>query len=61
MSVKACSGVKRKAALGVTALTAVAASAVPAPAAAASDGDHWGVITRNTIGSPVAELRTGPF
>src|SRR5690606_37716160 len=22
---------------------------------------HWGVIARNTIGSPVAELRTGPF
>ncbi|MBZ3906804.1 hypothetical protein J8M51_34990 [Streptomyces scabiei] len=23
--------------------------------------DHWGVITRNTIGSPVAQLRNGPF
>ncbi|MFG2940174.1 hypothetical protein [Streptomyces sp. NPDC048282] len=23
--------------------------------------DHWGVITRNTIGSPVAALRSGPF
>jgi len=23
--------------------------------------EHWGVITRNTIGSPVAELRDGPF
>lgn len=23
--------------------------------------DHWGVIARNTIGSPVAELRNGPF
>jgi hypothetical protein len=23
--------------------------------------EHWGVITRNTIGSPVAELRTGPY
>jgi hypothetical protein len=23
--------------------------------------DHWGVITRNTIGSPVAALRNGPF
>jgi hypothetical protein len=23
--------------------------------------EHWGVITRNTIGSPVADLRTGPF
>ncbi|MCX5173554.1 hypothetical protein OG616_36750 [Streptomyces antibioticus] len=23
--------------------------------------DHWGVIARNTIGSPVADLRNGPF
>ncbi|MEX2010756.1 MAG: hypothetical protein WEF51_00815 [Chloroflexota bacterium] len=23
--------------------------------------EHWGVITRNTIGSPVAELRSGPY
>jgi hypothetical protein len=23
--------------------------------------EHWGVITRNTIGSPVADLRDGPF
>ena len=22
--------------------------------------EHWGVITRNTIGSPVADLRAGP-
>ncbi|MFJ9706388.1 hypothetical protein [Streptomyces sp. NPDC101234] len=63
---KACFGVKRKAALGATALLAIAASAVPASASVAGDGrwgisDHWGVITRNTIGSPVAALRTGPF
>src|SRR5205814_2190579 len=26
-----------------------------------SKSEHWGVIERNTIGSPVAELREGPF
>jgi len=26
-----------------------------------SGGSHWGVIDRNTIGSAVAELRTGPY
>lgn len=25
------------------------------------EAGHWGVITRNTIGSPVADLRAGPF
>ncbi|MEU9407604.1 hypothetical protein AB0E08_18245 [Streptomyces sp. NPDC048281] len=65
MSVKACFGGTRKTVLGVTALLAVAVSAVPG-SAAATDGergnpDHWGVIARNTIGSPVAALRTGPF
>jgi hypothetical protein len=64
--VNACSGVKRKVALGVTALIAIAVSAVPGPASARTGGDHdvsdhWGVITRNTIGSPVAALRDGPF
>jgi hypothetical protein len=24
-------------------------------------GEHWGVVTRNTIGSPVADLRSGPY
>lgn len=62
----ACSGVKRKVALGVTALIAIAVSAVPGSASAVTNGDrggsdHWGVITRNTIGSPVAALRNGPF
>lgn len=59
-------GVKRKVALGITALVAIAASTVPGSAFAVTDGsygssDHWGVITRNTIGSPVAVLRNGPF
>ena len=47
-------------------LAVVAAAAVAAvPAFAATMGDakseHWGVITRNTIGSPVAMLRDGPY
>jgi hypothetical protein len=51
---------------GVTALAAIAASAVPGSASAVTNGnrgdsDHWGLITRNTIGSPVAALRNGPF
>ena len=59
-------GVKRKVMLGVTALVAIAASAVPGSASAVTNGnrggsDHWGLITRNTIGSPVAALRNGPF
>ncbi|MFD4603642.1 hypothetical protein ACFWPQ_37150 [Streptomyces sp. NPDC058464] len=63
-------GTKRRSALGVTvaALVAiVAASAVPGAASAVPAGGnygrsaHWGVITRNTIGSPVAALRDGPF
>ncbi|MEU6521055.1 hypothetical protein [Streptomyces sp. NPDC046978] len=56
---------KRKVALGVAALVAVTVSAGSASAAPFPDGngssDHWGVITRNTVGSPVAALRTGPF
>ncbi|MFD3519898.1 hypothetical protein [Streptomyces sp. NPDC058653] len=59
-------GMRRKVALGVTALVAAVASAVPGSASAVTGGawggsDHWGVITRNTIGSPVASLRNGPF
>ncbi|MET7988942.1 hypothetical protein [Streptomyces sp. NPDC005281] len=62
----AFSGVKRKTALGVTVLAAIAVSAVPGSASVAAGAnqgasDHWGVITRNTIGSPVAVLRNGPF
>ncbi|MFC7244251.1 hypothetical protein ACFQO7_17390 [Catellatospora aurea] len=47
-------------------LVAVIAAVTPGSASAEGDGDggnrdHWGVITRNTIGSPVADLRNGPF
>ncbi len=54
----------------VAALAAIVASTVSGSASAVTDGDeggherrgdHWGVIARNTIGSPVADLRNGPF
>lgn len=62
-------GTTRGKALAVTAAAAIIAAALCGPAAAVEDGggdhgrgaDHWGVITRNTIGSPVADLRNGPF
>lgn len=58
--------------LALLALPMVAAIAAVSPGSASAepDGgnggdrgqrDHWGVITRNTIGSPVAALRNGPF
>lgn len=55
----------RKTALVVAAVVAlamtvaVAATVVAAPRPVRSE--HWGVITRNTIGSPVADLRDGPY
>jgi hypothetical protein len=57
-------------ALALTALAAVVAvvsatAASPRPRAKAAPAIpqrvHWGVITRNTIGSPVGELRYGPY
>jgi len=55
--------VRRK--IVVVGLLVVVASAVAVTAAVASfsgaKSEHWGVIDRNTIGSPVAELRDGPF
>ncbi|MFE7187914.1 hypothetical protein [Streptomyces erythrochromogenes] len=57
-------GMKRKVALGVTTLIAFAAQVVPATALTGGgpgSPHHWGVITRNTIGSPVAALRDGPY
>ncbi|MER5199277.1 hypothetical protein ACWD3J_47005 [Streptomyces sp. NPDC002755] len=63
---KARFGVRRGTALVAALLVAVIALILPGSAAAQTDdnrahSDHWGVITRNTIGSPVAELRNGPF
>ncbi len=59
-------GLSRGKTLAVTVLAATVASILPGSVSAAAHGkawssDHWGVITRNTIGSPVAELRQGPF
>ncbi|MGW3248746.1 hypothetical protein [Streptomyces sp. NPDC001070] len=52
--------------LTVIALATIVSSALSGSGSALADGksigsDHWGVITRNTIGSPVAVLRDGPF
>ncbi|MDI1461211.1 hypothetical protein QEZ54_09555 [Catellatospora sp. KI3] len=61
-------GIRRLAAVLLAApLLAVVAAAGPGQASPDGDGghrddrDHWGIITRNTIGSPVADLRNGPF
>lgn len=51
------------------ALATIVTSTLTGTVSAIADGhsgdsigtDHWGVITRNTIGSPVAALRDGPF
>ena len=49
----------------IVAVLATLASVVGVVSAVAgsssSRSEHWGVVDRNTIGSPVAELRTGPF
>ncbi|WP_327184205.1 hypothetical protein [Streptomyces sp. NBC_01334] len=63
---KARFGVRRGTALVAALLVAVIALILPGSAVARTDdgrahSDHWGVIARNTIGSPVAELRNGPF
>ncbi|MFE5141884.1 hypothetical protein ACFRDV_30180 [Streptomyces fagopyri] len=60
------SGMSRGKKLAVAALAAIVASALPGPVSAVADTgrdhpEHWGVITRNTVGSPVAALRNGPF
>src|SRR5690606_1608509 len=65
---------RRGGTLVAAAVAAIAAATLLGAAPASADGspngngngngtsaDHWGVITRNTIGSPVAELRNGPF
>ncbi|MEH0424550.1 hypothetical protein [Streptomyces sp. B21-083] len=61
---KARLGVRQGTVLVATLLVALIAAILPGSAAADNNpphSDHWGVIARNTIGSPVAELRTGPF
>ncbi|MFF5344385.1 hypothetical protein ACH46L_26025 [Streptomyces althioticus] len=67
---------RRGGTLVAVAVATVAAATLLGTAPASADGspegdgngngngtsaDHWGVITRNTIGSPVAALRNGPF
>lgn len=74
MSVSTHFGVTRGRALAVAALALIVSMTGPVVAVADGDdgregndgnharqADHWGVIARNTIGSPVAELRNGPF
>ncbi|MFG2301122.1 hypothetical protein [Actinacidiphila glaucinigra] len=66
---KARIGLRRGRTLVAVALAAIVTSALAGSVSAVADGhsgdgigaDHWGVITRNTIGSPVAALRDGPF
>lgn len=65
---KARFGMRRGKALAFAALAAIAASTLSASEHAVASGggdgarsEHWGVITRNTIGSPVADLRNGPY
>lgn len=62
-------GLSRGRTLVAVALATIVTSALTGSGFAVADGhsgdsinsDHWGVITRNTIGSPVAVLRDGPF
>ncbi|MFD9394415.1 hypothetical protein ACFWBB_27875 [Streptomyces sp. NPDC060000] len=63
---KARFGVRRGTVLVAALLVALIATILPGSAFAGTDddqahSDHWGVIPRHTIGSPVAELRNGPF
>lgn len=43
------------------AIVVLAASAAIAAPAHSAKSEHWGVMTRNTVGSPVADLRDGPY
>ncbi|WP_329219450.1 hypothetical protein OG352_23165 [Streptomyces sp. NBC_01485] len=63
---KARFGVRRGTVLVAALLVAVIAAILPGSATADTNdnrarSDHWGVIARNTIGSPVADLRNGPY
>jgi hypothetical protein len=65
--VLAATALATMAATTVPGTVSAVAETVPGKASAVADGtrvaqsQHWGVITRNTIGSPVAALRDGPF
>jgi hypothetical protein len=48
-------------AFAVAVVSATAAPRSPTQKAAIDLRPHWGIVTRNTIGSPVAELRYGPY
>lgn len=65
MFVRSRFGVSRGIVLTAALLAALIAAILPGSAAADGTGDrtpdHWGVIARNTIGSPIAELRNGPY
>jgi hypothetical protein len=64
-SVKARFRLTRWKALPMAALmgagTVIAATAIAGAGDVETKSEHWGVIARNTIGSPVAELRDGPY
>ncbi|MFD3454527.1 hypothetical protein ACFWVC_20410 [Streptomyces sp. NPDC058691] len=74
VDVNARFGEARGKARAVISAAAIIASMLSGSVSAVADGngggngggngpsaDHWGVITRNTMGSPVAELRNGPI
>jgi len=62
-SARARWGLGAAALLGLTATGLFVGPALAGNAAnwPAAKSEHWGVIDRNTIGSPVAELRDGPY
>ena len=47
--------------VGVILVGVIASSAIAATMKGDAKSEHWGVIDRNTIGSPVGALRDGPF
>jgi hypothetical protein len=60
----------RRTAVATAALVAIITSIAPVSIVSIASGwgdgngvppEHWGIITRNTIGSPVADLRFGPY
>lgn len=47
--------------VGATVVSLTASAGMALAGGKDAKSEHWGVIDRNTIGSPVAELREGPF